>query len=36
MAVELESWDRKNFTHGGGEPLLFYVVYGRINRTEPL
>ncbi len=36
MAVELESWGRKNFVDGGGEPLLFYVVYGNINRTAPL
>ena len=36
MAVEIESWFRKNFVDGGGEPFLFYVVYGNINPSTPL
>jgi len=33
---EIESWERKYYTPGGGDALLFYVVYGRIDTTAPL
>lgn len=36
MSVEPESWHRRNFVDGGGEPFLFYVVYGKINHSAPL
>lgn len=36
MNSELASWERKHYVVDGGEPLLFYVVYGDIEPTAPL
>ncbi|MBP7867028.1 MAG: hypothetical protein KA419_13885 [Acidobacteria bacterium] len=33
---ELDSWGRKYYEPGGGDALLFYVVYGRADTTAPL
>jgi hypothetical protein len=36
MATELESWSRPLFTPGGGEPFLFYVVFGAVDTAAGL
>lgn len=36
MASELETWERKFYVAGGGDPLLFYVIYGEIDSSAPL
>ncbi len=36
MRSELETWERKYYVAGGGEPFLFYVVYGSIDLSTPL
>lgn len=36
MAEPLANWDRPHFERGGGEPYLFYVVYGDIDTDAPL
>ena len=36
MTTELDSWPRKHFTAGGGEPFLFYVVFGEIDAEASL
>lgn len=36
MNEPLPPWDRRAFVAGGGEPFLFYVVYGDINPKAPL
>lgn len=36
MSTELKTWERPHYTAGGGEPLLFYIVFGEIDQTEPL
>jgi hypothetical protein len=36
VTSELASWERKYFVAGGGEPMLFYVVYGEIDTSAPL
>lgn len=33
--MELKSWERKHYVAGGGDPLLFYVVYGEIKPSAP-
>lgn len=33
MTSELETWERKHYVAGGGDPTLFYVVYGRIDAS---
>lgn len=32
----LGNWERKHFVDGGGEPFLFYVVYGEVDPSIPL
>lgn len=34
MGVELKTWERKQYQQGGGDALVFYVVYGKFS--EPL
>ena len=34
--TELASWDREYYARGGGDALLFYVVYGRVDVAAPL
>jgi hypothetical protein len=36
MPKELESWPRPRFTPGGGDALLFYIVFGSFDLTKPL
>lgn len=36
MTSELETWKREFFTAGGGDPFLFYVIYGEIDLSEPM
>src|SRR4051812_7675276 len=36
VASDLETWERKHFVAGGGDPFLFYVIYGDIDPTAPL
>lgn len=36
MAAELTTWERKHYTADGGEPFLFYVVYGEVNASAPM
>lgn len=36
MTSELETWVRKHYVAGGGDPLLFYVVYGVIDASAAL
>lgn len=36
MASELETWERKNFVADGGDPMLFYVIFGQVNPSDPL
>ena len=36
MTSELETWERKHYVAGGGDPMLFFVVYGEINTSAPL
>lgn len=36
MPVELQSWPRPHFAPGGGNPLLFYAVFGRFDLNRPL
>lgn len=36
MTAQLESWERTHYLAGGGEPLLFYVVYGDIDSSAPM
>jgi hypothetical protein len=33
VTSELETWERKHYVAGGGDPTLFYVVYGRIDAS---
>ena len=35
MASPLETWERKHYVPDGGEPFLFYVVYGEFKPSEP-
>ena len=36
MGDPLAKWDRPHFEPGGGEPYLFYVVYGDVDTDAPL
>jgi len=36
VTAELETWERKHYVADGGDPLLFYVVYGEIDSSAPL
>ena len=36
MPGEIASWPRPHFSPGGGNPLLFYVVYGTFDLTKTL
>jgi len=36
VSNELQSWPRPHFVAGGGEPLLFYAVFGQFDLTKPL
>lgn len=36
MTIELETWERTHYAPGGGDPFLFYVVYGDIDLSAPL
>jgi hypothetical protein len=36
MPAELASWPRPHFSSGGGNPLLFYVVFGAFDLARPL
>ena len=36
MTSELQTWEREHYVAGGGDPMLFYVVYGEIDATAPL
>lgn len=36
MPVELQPRPRPHFAPGGGNPLLFYVVYGTFDLSRPL
>jgi hypothetical protein len=36
MQIILADWPSKNFTSGGGDASLFYVVFGNVNRDNPL
>lgn len=36
MTFELKSWPREHYVDGGGDPFLFYVVYGEIDDPQPL
>lgn len=36
MGEPLETWDRPDFTVGGGKPYLFYVVFGAVDTGAPL
>lgn len=36
MPESLPSWPRTHFEPGGGNPFLFYVVFGDINQSIPL
>ncbi|NJM66103.1 MAG: hypothetical protein HC851_10765 [Acaryochloris sp. RU_4_1] len=36
MLDELDTWERKHFVDGGGEPFLFYVVYGEVDSSIAL
>lgn len=36
MTSELKSWNREYYVAGGGEPFLFYVVFGNIDLSAPL
>jgi hypothetical protein len=36
MPGKLKSWPRRHFTPGGGNPLLFYVLFGEFDLTMPL
>jgi hypothetical protein len=33
---QLETWERQHYVAGGGDPMLFYVVYGEIDSSAPL
>lgn len=36
MSAKLKSWPRPHFTPGGGNPLLYFVVYGKFDLTPEL
>lgn len=36
MATELKTWEREYYAANGGEPFLFYVIYGDIDASQPL
>lgn len=36
MTDNLKTWERPHFVDDGGEPFLFYVVYGNIDFSGPL
>lgn len=36
MPTTLETWERPKFAAGGGDPFLFYVVYGECRTDAPL
>jgi hypothetical protein len=36
MLGELDTWERQYFVPGGGDPLLFYVVYGDVDSSVAL
>src|SRR5687767_3554631 len=36
MPVELKSWPRPHFAPGGGDALLFFVVFGTLDLSKPL
>ena len=36
MTSDLQTWEREHYVAGGGEPMLFYVVYGDIDVSAPL
>src|SRR5262245_51336723 len=36
MSAKLSSWPRPHFAPGGGNPLLFYAVFGTFDLTRPL
>lgn len=35
MSDKLQSWPRPHFEPGGGNPLLFFVVFGQFDLTKP-
>ena len=35
MPNELQNWERQGFVENGGDPFLFYVVFGEIDFTTP-
>lgn len=36
MTSKLKAWERPHYAPGGGEPFLFYVIYGNIENSAPL
>jgi hypothetical protein len=36
MSAELKSWPRPHFAPSGGNPLLFYVLFGQFDLSRPL
>lgn len=36
MVLQLDTWERKLYTPGGGDPFLFYVLYGEIDLAASL
>jgi hypothetical protein len=36
MTAQLETWERKHYVPGGGDPFLFYVVYGSVDPSARL
>lgn len=36
MTIEIQNWERKHYVPDGGEPFLFYVLYGNIKPSSPL
>jgi hypothetical protein len=36
MPPQLETWERPHYVPGGGEPLLFFVVFGDVDWSQPL
>lgn len=35
MKSKLQTWEREQYVAGGGDPFLFYVVYGDVNLSAP-
>lgn len=36
MTKQLESWERPQYEAGGGEPFLFYIVFGEVDASAEL